>query len=42
MKDGIFLVQQIHNYSKTKTLAQNEILQKEEHGRHFKTPAETF
>jgi hypothetical protein len=42
MKDRIFVVQQIHNYSKTKRLLQNKIIQKKEPGRHFKTPVETL
>jgi hypothetical protein len=42
MTEGLFLVQQTHNYSKIKTLVQNEIIQKEEPERHFRTPAETF
>jgi len=40
-KKEFLLVHKLHKYLKTKTLAQNYILQREETERHFKTSADT-
>jgi hypothetical protein len=36
------MVHKLHNYLRTITFIQHEILQKEEPGRHVETSAETF
>jgi hypothetical protein len=42
MKKEFSLVLKLNNYSKTTTLVQNCMLQREEPGRHFKRSAGTF